>query len=263
MVPFFRAVACRLYDRGMRIAACVALVFACSTTSAFPYTPGGGGGGHGGGGGGGGGGGPDSGPGSDLITAQACSLDDLRLWTMCAASGAGGLLVTLGDGSATTADDGSFTIPTQSGTNLLWTISGSGFLTTLMPFDAAITQIPVVSENTFEPIVADNAVTDTTDGQVFISINSFGEQIPNEVARSTPLDNQTFYDDATDDFWGQIETSTHGIAWLSGIVPGVATVEVQPASDVGSGSGSGVGTATGVPVGSGALTFIELSVPAS
>jgi hypothetical protein len=240
----------------------VALLFACNTTSAFPTLPGGGGGGGHGGTGSDVGVDAAAGPDANVISAQACSLTDLRVWNTCANGGAGGLLVTLGDGSAITGDDGTFTLPAQSGTNLVWTISGSGFLTTQMAYVPSIVEIPIVTQALLTPIEADSGVTDLDDGQVFVAITSSDAPVLNEVGKSTPIANQTFYDDVTDDTWGQIETESHGIVWFSGVTAGFANIEVQPASFVGSdGSGSGYGVATGVPVTNGQLTFVELVVP--
>src|SRR5690606_6583468 len=62
----------------------------------------------------------------DVITGQVCKLLDARAPTTCAAIGAGGLVIALGDQQATTADDGAFSILHPGGTDLVWRVFGDG-----------------------------------------------------------------------------------------------------------------------------------------
>src|SRR5262245_60350146 len=96
----------------------------------------------GGGGGGGGPGGPktDAGTGDGGLTdgqtaihGRVCLLTDLRQFVnpmVCAATGAGGLSVSLGGSMPVlTGADGSFTIAAQDASNILWRVTGMNLVT--------------------------------------------------------------------------------------------------------------------------------------
>src|SRR5215467_10509545 len=63
------------------------------------------------------------GDGGPTIDGKACLLTDPRVLDSCASTGAGQLVVTLAGAMATTADDGSFTIPDTTDSNAEWMIA--------------------------------------------------------------------------------------------------------------------------------------------
>src|SRR5689334_23274473 len=71
------------------------------------------------------------------LAGRVCLVNDPRVST-CATTGAGGLLVTLGLNTATTADDGSFQIQGTQATNAVWTVTGETIVQTVEPFTGQV-----------------------------------------------------------------------------------------------------------------------------
>jgi hypothetical protein len=215
----------------------------------------------GGGGGGGGGGthlldaaiGDGAGSGSALA-ATACVLTDPRDPASCQGSGELGLTVALGASTATTADDGSFTIARPAGTHLTWQVTGSTVVTSVTPY-AAQTRIPVMSMAMLVQLQGDNGVQPIAGtGALLIRIVRNGLPVTGESATVVPDAAQgIFYDGATASSWTQSATGTYGTIYLAGIASGAASVTLH-------GGGNVQGTISAIPISDGGVTFVIAEV---
>src|ERR1700733_13342719 len=140
----------------MRTALAVMLFAACTPDSTTYPIGGGPGGGAGGNGSGSGSGTTDAN--MDVIEGLVCVLPDPRDFSTCLAAGAGGITVAVGASStAVTNDDGTFTIATPTGTNLVWSVSGSDVMTSTIGFSTSAV-IPAIQSMTFETLANENGI---------------------------------------------------------------------------------------------------------
>lgn len=224
---------------------------ACSPASdKLPVTGGGGGGGTGGHGSGVLDAAADA-VGDGGTTGRVCLLADPRMLDSCASTGAGGLTVTLGSGSATTADDGTFSLVVTPSSDLVWQASGSAIMTSLVPYGPSTT-IPALSTTTYEDLTTGNGVVPVAgEGDVFVQISEGGSALAGaKVSVSPPPAYAPYYDSSSSTTWNQNFTGMYGVAWVPGIGSGTATVTVTPPS------GSGSAFMVSGPVGDQTLTFI-------
>jgi hypothetical protein len=246
------------YDHRVRLLVLplAALAVACPAQhDDLPVTPGGGGG-HGGTSGGGV---LDAAPDSttDGSTAgRVCLAADPRALDSCAGTGAGGLTVTLGSGSATTAADGTFALLAPTTSDLVWTVSGSAIMTSMMPFGPSAT-IPALSTNTYENLTTGNGVEPIAgEGDVFVQITQGGSALAGaKVSVSPPPAYAPYYDGNSSTTWNQNFTGSYGVAWVPGITSGVATVTVQPPA-----TGSGSALMLTAMIGDQTLTFTVATI---
>jgi hypothetical protein len=224
------------------ICAAFVLVAACSSTNNYPVLGGGGGGGNSGGGDAGGqidaptDGASDAVPGDGgTIVGRVCLLSDLRDLTTCASTGAAGLTVTLGSGSATTGsatttDDGSFMLMKPAATaGLLWQVTGATIVTSSMAFGAQ-TRIPAVTSSDYAALQGGNGVVAAIgQGAVMARITQAGSPLAGATASASPASQQyqVYYAGSNATQWGKSATDTTGTAWLPGFAstqPAVVTV---------------------------------------
>ena len=220
------------------ICAAFVLVAACTNSHNYPVIGGGGGGGNVGVDGGGHvdgatDGATDAVPGDGgTITGRVCLLTDLRDLTSCASTGASGLTVTLGAGSAigsaTTSDDGSFSLTKPAGTGLMWQVTGSTIVTSSMAYSAD-TKIPAVSSTDYATLQGDSGVTSTPgQGAVMARITQANSPLAGATASSNPAGQYLVeYAGSNANAWTQNATDAHGTAWLPGLAsmqPAVITV---------------------------------------
>ncbi|HEY1550134.1 MAG TPA: hypothetical protein VGG28_20040 [Kofleriaceae bacterium] len=242
----------------MRTVLAVMLFAACAPDSTTYPIGGGAGGGAGGNGGGGGGGssgnGIDANP--DVVEGLVCVLPDPRDFTTCLGSGAGGIAVTLGAGSAVTNDDGTFTIATPTGTNLVWSLSGSGVMASTIGFSTSAV-IPAIQTMTFETLANENGIVfDPTQGTIIGQAMHAGSGFANATAIAAPVGiYDTFYASPTDpsDWLDAETTTTFGTFLIAGLTPGTETLTLTP----GTGSAAIVND---VPSGSGVITFVSVAM---
>src|ERR1700733_3198829 len=154
----------------------------------------------GGGGGGGGGSVHDAGEtidtldASGVIIGQVCLVNDARVSTTCAVTGAGGFTVTLDGETTTTAADGSFVIPLVDATNLFWEVTGSTIVPSLMPF-GTIASIPAILTTTYTDLLASNdTAVGTGDGSVFVRLVEGGVPLVGAIGSTTNQEGLTYYD---------------------------------------------------------------------
>jgi hypothetical protein len=238
------------------------LTAGCPAGGDDDYPIGGGGGGGGGttpqpdaGGGGGGDGGVD---GQVLIGGRVCLLSDLRrLVNMtpgdCAATGANGIRVALGDSMPVlTGADGSFSIPTQAGTNLVWQVSRLNLMTSIVPVSTS-TLLPAISDVAYgELLSANGVVVDQNEGGIVARIIRNGGPLMGATARINGGESlQTLYDAGSATVWGTLGTGALGVAWLPDNAAGGRTLNVQGQSTL----------SVPVTITAQAITFVTIAVP--
>jgi hypothetical protein len=200
---------------------------------------------------------PDGSDAAATISGRACVLTDLRDLTSCATTGAGGLTVTLGSQTATTADDGTFTITAPAGSMLVWHVGGSvaDVMPSVMPFGAT-PQIPVVTTADYLDALNSNSVVlaPGQQGSAFVRVVRGTAAVSGATAVASPTPTYpAFYDGATSQSWNQGATGARGMVWIAGADAGSLTVTVTPplAADV----------PITVPVEADSVTFATLDVP--
>jgi len=237
----------------MRILIAIALACACTEQNNLPVTTGGGGGP------------PQSGsavfggaPGGVLlVTGRVCVLADPRVFGVCAPTGAGGLLVQLGNSSAITGGTGSFSMPAPTGTNLNFTVSGPSIVTSSQPLTAANT-IPVLTQDLFGQVLAANGITLTQgSGSILASIvDRGGNPVSGVTATSTPSPAfGPFFDGTTPTAFTLDATGARGVVLFPGVNVGPASLTF---SDLAT---SGETTIDGVQVVDGGVTFVDTVLP--
>lgn len=187
-----------------------------------------------------------------LITADATALGD------CAGSGAGGLTVTLGSSAATTANDGTFTMPAPGGTNLAFSVAGPGVVGSTQAFSPSA-QIPVMQQDLFDQVLAQNGIVLTAgSGSIFASVlDRGGQPVSGVTATSTPSPAfGPFYDGTAPAPWALDQTGARGVVFLPGLgSTGPTNITFTHAA---TGSESTVG---GVQVVDGGITFVDAVLP--
>jgi hypothetical protein len=186
--------------------------------------------------------------------ARVCLAGDARQLASCASSGAGGLTVTLGARTATTAADGSFVIVPPTGV-ASWQVSGAAIVTSQMPFVAS-TSIPALSTTTFADLAAGNGVLLAPgEGSIFVRVTHGGAPLAGATVTATPPARfAAFYDGTSATQWNQNSTGAFGVAWLTGVAMGTVSITVTP-------TGGGAQSMPGVAVGDGTNTFIPVELP--
>lgn len=196
--------------------------------------------------------GTDGGP---QLIGRVCLMTDPRDQTSCATSGAGGLVVTLGTSTATTADDGTFTIARPSGSNITWDVTGSTIVESLTPFSAQAV-IPAMPLTVYGQLEGDNGVVPQAgQGAVMVRVLQGGAPVAGATVTSTPAGVYgAFYDGSTPATWTANATGAFGAAWLPAITTGTADVTVTP-------QGGTPVMLSLVPIKEAAITFLTEELP--
>jgi len=188
------------------------------------------------------------------LAGRACVLTDLRDLTSCATTGAGGLTVMLGSQTATTADDGQFTLATPAGTLLVWHVSGTDVVPSVMPLGAT-PQIPVVTTTAYADALNSNSILLAQgQGSAFVRVVRGAAALTGATAVASPTPTYpAFYDGATSLTWDQDATDAYGMVWIAGADAGSLTVTVTPPL--------ATGVPITVPIEGDSITFVTLDVP--
>ncbi len=185
------------------------------------------------------------------IMGRVCLLADLRNLEGCASSGADGLMVTLGTQVATTAADGTFTMPAPSGSTLVWRVVGTGVVPSRMVF-SAFPLIPVVPQTLYDDLlIANGVILNAGQGSVVARVVSQGLGVPG-VTGTIVTANQSFYDGSSASTWNQNSTGNQGVIWIPAVPTGSANLTLAVAGSM---------TSVPVDVDEGGITFTI--VPAS
>lgn len=215
-----------------------AVLGACANPEDYPLG-GGGGGNPTGTGDAGVDGGPTDGGDMTKITGRVCLLTDFRdlgKLDKCEKSAALGLSVTLGDRSATTTADGSFSMVPPSGTGFVWHVStgtrdSPRVVRSAMPFGTN-NVIPAMQFDRYADLVNSNGGTfseNADEGSIIVRIvkSPNGAPVANLSADTTLAnDDVRLYDTDTKDVWAMTATGKFGIAWI----PRVAVTPTNPAA---------------------------------
>jgi hypothetical protein len=212
-----------------------------------------------GGGGGGGGGGPDAAVARDanldVIPGQVCLISDARQPNTCAATGAGGFMVTLDGNTATTNADGTFVIDSPQSSNISWQVSGNDIITSVMSY-SAVHRIPVMSQVDYFDLANSNSVVPISgQGDVFVHVTHQGASVAMVTATVAPAAQfPTLYDGDAVTTWTQISTSTAGVVWSPGLPQGSVAVTLTP-------QGGTALPVTSIPIGDQTLTWVSVELP--
>jgi hypothetical protein len=224
----------------------------------YPLLPGGGGTGANGGGNG-----PPSDASSDatdavdataMIAARVCLVVDLRSLAPCASTGADGLMVTLGDESAVTAADGSFTIVAPAGANLSWTVTGASVVTSRAELSAS-REIPAILTDDYATLLlANGVVLSAGQGSLVTHVIDAAAPVVGATATASPVAQfATLYDGGSATIWDQDATGSFGAIWNTGLAVGSTTLTITPSG--------GTPVATDHTIADGAITFTTVDVP--
>lgn len=231
----------------------VALLAACESGSdGLPINPGGSGTG--------GSMSPDAavedGDGGTQFTGRVCLVADPRQPATCAASGAGGLTVTLGTSQATTATDGGFVIARPAGTNLTWTVTGFGIEPSALAFDSATaTRIPAVTTALYDDMLSSTGFMRVDgNGAIIAQLRRNNAAVVGAIVSVSPVpDSQVFYDGVSVIDWETDATGPLGILWVTSLPPGSASLTVD--------LGASQPTVAGIPVLADRVTFVLATLP--
>jgi hypothetical protein len=192
---------------------------------------------------------------ANIFTGRVCLAADPSNLLMCAATGAGGLTVRLGTGVTTTAADGSFTIPGQSGSNLVWSVTGATIVSSYKPLSDF--QIPAILTADFDTLKTNNMVTVLPgQGSVMVTVVRNGSGFAGVAATSNPTAAYAPFYDTTGSStgpWSRVSTGANGTVWLPGLNVGAATVTAMP--------GPGQISTPSLPIIDGAITFATITFP--
>lgn len=194
-----------------------------------------------------------SGSGSNM--ARACVLTDPRDLTSCKATGVAGLTVTLGTQTATTADDGSFTIAAPTGTNVVWDVTGSTVVESVTPY-AGQTKISVMDAQMFSEL-QDNvsALPIAGTGGLLVRVTRGGAAVTGEAALVMPANQLgSYYDGATSSAWTQTATGAFGTVFEPNVTTGTASVQLSAADTL-------QATLSAIPITDGGMTFDVAELP--
>lgn len=225
------------------------VVTGCASDTRYPIGPGGGGSGTG------------SGPhpdaavdsaisGDGVIHGRVCLLANPQDPASCKTTGADGLAVHLGTGTATTSADGSFAIAMSSGD---WSVTGASIVTSHKLFGGGDYVIPAIATTDFETMKTSTGVVIAQgEGSIIAWIVHNGAGLQNATVTSMPVATYAAYYDGAG-AWLQVSTGVQGVAWIPGINAGTASLTVTPSG----GSGTSV---PGLPVIDREITFVEVKL---
>ncbi len=194
---------------------------------------------------------------SATLRGRVCLVGDLRDVSACASAGAGGLIVALGTRTATTAENGEFSMAAPAGSSLVWRVTGDAIRTTLAPYSAAST-IPVIAAADYEQLASENGVLEVAaQGAIVAHVVAEGLPVNGATATTSPIAAYpALYDGAAARLWTQNATGDRGAIWIPGLPVGTATLAVSPA-------GKAAQLFAGIPVADAALTFVTVELSPS
>lgn len=162
------------------------------------------------------------------LSGRVCLLRDLRTFGQgkCETDEIDGLLVTLGNRSATTAKNGAFTIIAPAGGGLTWHVTGDGrtekldIVPSVIPYSADLT-LPVVFQDDYQSLQQQNSVVGSGDqqGSLFLRVVKNGVVAKTVTATSSPTALRgALYDTGTSVTWTDntvAGTGAFGMIWFA------------------------------------------------
>ncbi|MDQ3341307.1 MAG: hypothetical protein M4D80_39640 [Myxococcota bacterium] len=187
------------------------------------------------------------------LTGRVCLVSDLR-GLACAATGAAGITVTLGTQTATTLANGSFTMMTPSGSNLVWRASRNDLITSVMAFGPSKT-IPIIGDQDYIDLQNANSVTLVAgEGSIVARIVRNNVAVSGAVVAISPVAQfAAKYDGLTSSAWTELSTSAAGTVWIPGAGLGANVVTATPPS--------GTPAMEAVVVEDQAITYVTIDLP--
>ena len=169
------------------------------------------------------------------LSGRVCALQDLRMFSRCAVSGLLGLTVTLGGSSVLTADDGSFSMVMPTTSNLVWRVSGTlpsevPIVPSLIPYSGS-NVLPAVDSQTYSTLlVANDLAVAPGQGSIIARVVQAGQPATEVTVTQGAAVNGTLYDGDRATTWDSdlAGTGPLGVAWLTGVPVGAATLMVTP-----------------------------------
>jgi hypothetical protein len=165
----------------------------------------------------------DSGTNLDGSRVPGLRIYGNRRWLLD--DGCGDLTVTLGTRLATTNADGTFTIETPSGSNLVWHASGAGIVTSAMPFAAELV-IPAISIDDYSDLLISNGVLLAPgQGSIVARVVRGTAAVADAIASVNPAPQfPPFYDGSSATVWDRDSTGELGTIWITGAALGATSV---------------------------------------
>ncbi|HEU0034561.1 MAG TPA: hypothetical protein VFQ53_28250 [Kofleriaceae bacterium] len=176
----------------------------------------------------------DAGADAALAAGRVCLISDLRVLDACAASGAGGLTVTVDGVSSTTNADGSFLYSAPGGA-ATWTVTGGTIVKSVVPLaGGADVLLPAITTADYTTLVDANLATvGNGQGSVVVSLTKNSSPVVGATVVVNLGEGTSLYDTTSATTWGRTSTGALGMAWLPGHNVGSRTLIITPAGSTG------------------------------
>jgi hypothetical protein len=168
--------------------------------------------------------------GGGTVAGRVCGLSEILRWNECDQTGLDGLTVMVNTSQATTRMDGTFDLPTPSGSNPTWDVSGNAQMRSLEEFPGD-SSIPSIRTSQYQDLAADaNVAIDNNVGTIFAQVIYMGQPVANATGSITGSIELVYYDDANGSAKFSVGmTRADGMIWFPNIAPGSAvTFRVTP-----------------------------------
>ena len=186
------------------------------------------------------------------LRGRVCLATDLRDFGTCAASGAGGLVVSGGGASAITADDGSFELRRPQGTIDELMVTGPGVFPTFNPFDpSGLPMVTAIDADVYARELSSNGVTLPDDtGAILGRVMGGAGPASGVGVTSVPAAPFGPFYDAPGAFTTD-RTGTRGVFFVPGLAAGRATLTFRDQATMGE------TIVNGVTVRNGGVTILD------
>jgi len=192
---------------------------------------------------------------SGVLTGRICVISDPRDLTGCAASGGGGLTVSLAGSTATTSADDSFQLVAPASASAI-SVNGAGIVPTQISMSSA-TSIPVLRADLFAQMMAANGITPSSgSGSILGTVVRGGVPAPGVTVSVTPTPAfPPMFDGATATAFTLNATGARGVVWIPGVALGPTQLTFRDLAT------SGETTVDGVQVVNGGITIMDAVLP--
>ena len=193
-------------------------------------------------------------PNGITLRGRICISNSLSNLTVCRTTALAGFTVSIGDRSTTTDDNGDFTIPMPTGSQLSFTVRGIGAVTTTMPFSPSLT-LPVIDADVFARSMASNQIfLAPNQGTILGTVTRDGVPVRGVAVSSIPTSAFSPLFDATDVELGTATgTGARGVFLVPGLTFGAASLQLADTTGAET-------TVAGVQVVNGGVTILD-SIP--
>ena len=197
-----------------------------------------------------------TGTGDQVLRGKVCMIVDPRFLDACTSTNAGGLTVSAGGVTTTTASDGSFAFAMPSTTSLIATATGPNIIASSTEL-TNLAIIPVMSGDLFAQMITNtDAMLATGTGSILATLTTpAGTPAIGVTATSAPTGSfGPFFDGTSATSFGTIGTGQRGVTWFAGVPAGATNLTfTNPAG--------GESTVEGIQVIDGGMTFVDSQLP--